>query len=145
MFAATAKIAAAAAVVLGAVLTFHSPVVAGAAAVGHVPAGAETSVPYGWVDFCQRYRGECDGKTAPAREIELNSRTMREIERINRWVNQNIEPVSDMDHWGVVDQLGLSRGRQRRLRGLCAAEAQAARRTGLPDGRAADDGCSRQA
>lgn len=104
MFATAAKISVAAALVLGAVLTFQSPVVAGAAVAGHVPAGAETSVPFGWVDFCQRYRGECGAKTEPAQDIELNSRTMREIERINRWVNRNIEPVSDQDHWGVVDR-----------------------------------------
>ena len=103
MFAA-AKIATAAALVLGAALTLQSPVVAGPAVVGHVAAGGDTSVPYGWVDFCQRYRGECDSRTEPAQEIQLNARTMREIERINKWVNQNIEPVSDMDHWGVVDR-----------------------------------------
>lgn len=104
MFATVAKLTAAAALVLGAALVLQSPVTAGPATAGHIPTGGDTSVPYGWVDFCQRYRGECDDRTAPARDIELTSRALREIERINKWVNKNIEPVSDMDHWGVVDQ-----------------------------------------
>lgn len=99
-----AKLTAAAVLVLGAALVLQSPVTAGPATVGHIPTGGDTSVPYGWVDFCQRYRGECDGTTAPAKDIELTSRALREIERINKWVNKNIEPVSDMEHWGVVDR-----------------------------------------
>jgi predicted transglutaminase-like cysteine proteinase len=29
---------------------------------------------------------------------------MRKIQRINTAVNKSVAPVSDMDHWGVVDQ-----------------------------------------
>jgi predicted transglutaminase-like cysteine proteinase len=63
-----------------------------------------TSIPYGWVDFCQRYKGECDAPVAPARDIHLTQASLRDIERINKWVNHNVEPVSDLDHWGVVDR-----------------------------------------
>ena len=104
MFAAATKIALAAGLVLSVVVAIQTPGVASSVSVGHIDAGAETSIPFGWVDFCQRYRGECDGSTSPARDIEMTARTMHEIERINRWVNHNIEPMSDMDHWGVVDQ-----------------------------------------
>jgi predicted transglutaminase-like cysteine proteinase len=66
--------------------------------------GPETSVPFGWVDFCQRYRGECPNDELPAKNIELTSKALKQIQKINAWVNKSIEPVSDMDHWGVVDQ-----------------------------------------
>ncbi len=69
-----------------------------------VSVGPDTSVPYGWVDFCARYRGECPDNDLAAQPIELTPAVMRKIQRINSWVNKNIEPVSDMDHWGVVDQ-----------------------------------------
>ncbi len=66
--------------------------------------GVETSVPYGWVEFCQRYRGECqDDETAP-QEIELTAAVFRKIARINAWVNKNIDPVADADNWGSVDR-----------------------------------------
>jgi len=81
-----------------------SPSIAGPDKVGWTPVGNITSVPYGWVDFCQRYKGECENPGGMPRKIELAAKSLREIERINRWVNKNIESVSDMDHWGVIDQ-----------------------------------------
>jgi predicted transglutaminase-like cysteine proteinase len=66
--------------------------------------GTQTTVPYGWMDFCQRYAGECDhGVSAPV-DINLSPKAWGEIDRINKWVNGSIEPVSDMDHWGVADR-----------------------------------------
>jgi predicted transglutaminase-like cysteine proteinase len=65
--------------------------------------GAETSVPYGWVDFCQRYRGECQDEVRVAREIDLTAANFSKISRINLWVNRNIAPVADSDHWNVID------------------------------------------
>ena len=76
---------------------------AGPDAASFAALGPETSVPYGWVDFCQRYRGECRDEERPARDIDLTSAAFRKIARINAWVNKNIDPVSDADHWGVID------------------------------------------
>lgn len=66
--------------------------------------GSETSVPYGWVDFCQRYRGECQDDERVAQDVDLTAAASRKIARINAWVNRNIDPVSDSDHWSAVDQ-----------------------------------------
>ena len=41
---------------------------AGPDAATYATTGADTSVPYGWVDFCQRYRGECQDDMRPARD-----------------------------------------------------------------------------
>jgi predicted transglutaminase-like cysteine proteinase len=67
------------------------------------PTGDTTSVPYGWVDFCRRYTGECETGGA-TRDIRLSAKTYKTISSINKWVNSNIEPMSDMTHWGVVDR-----------------------------------------
>jgi len=66
--------------------------------------GAETSVPYGWVDFCSRYAGECQDDDRAPQPIHLTPAAMQAIQEINVAVNHEIEAVSDMDHWGVVDQ-----------------------------------------
>jgi len=66
--------------------------------------GPSTSVPYGWVDFCQRYRGECADDERQALDIDLTPAAMRKIQRVNAWVNKSVTPMSDMEHWGVVDQ-----------------------------------------
>jgi predicted transglutaminase-like cysteine proteinase len=66
--------------------------------------GDPTSVPYGWLEFCRRYEGECGhGKLDPL-DVNLTAKALHEIERINLWVNAHVEPVSDMDHWGVLDR-----------------------------------------
>ncbi len=63
-----------------------------------------TSVPYGWVDFCNRYAGECDGPALPIQDLALTARSFKEIDRVNRQVNRSVKAETDMDHWGVVDQ-----------------------------------------
>lgn len=80
------------------------PSLAGVVLSTDASVGAKTSVPYGWVDFCNRNTTECDGPTLSALDIELSPRTWSEIERVNRRVNEQIEPVTDMEHWGVVDR-----------------------------------------
>jgi predicted transglutaminase-like cysteine proteinase len=66
--------------------------------------GEETSVPYGWVDFCNRYARECADDDRAPQPIRLTAAALKTIQRINAQVNEEIEAVSDMDHWGVVDQ-----------------------------------------
>ena len=66
--------------------------------------GKPTSVPFGWVDFCKRYAGECNTQDLAPMDVNLTAKSLKELERINKWVNVNIEPVSDMDHWHVIDQ-----------------------------------------
>ncbi len=84
-----------------------APLFAGAASasqdVAYASVGDETSIPFGWVEFCQRYKGEC-GASGAAADVNLTDGAMREIQQVNAWVNRSIEAISDMDHWGVVDR-----------------------------------------
>ena len=66
--------------------------------------GGRTSVPYGWVDFCNRYSSECDVPVMDPVDIDLTPAALKDIERIDRQVNAAITPETDMDHWGVVDR-----------------------------------------
>jgi predicted transglutaminase-like cysteine proteinase len=66
--------------------------------------GPTASTPAGWVDFCARYRGECDMPPRVAVDIALDSTLRARIERINISVNQSIVPVSDLARWGLADQ-----------------------------------------
>jgi predicted transglutaminase-like cysteine proteinase len=38
------------------------------------------------------------------RELLLTMQAWKELERINLWVNTHVKPMTDMDHWGVVDR-----------------------------------------
>ena len=77
---------------------------AGTPSASYAPTGSRTSVPYGWVDFCNRYAPECDGPVLPALDIELTGKGFAEIDKLNRRVNASVVAITDMDHWGVVDR-----------------------------------------
>src|SRR5579863_4474086 len=64
--------------------------------------GAETSVPYGWVDFCGRRPEECNVERLPAADVRLTDQAWSVLDRINRAVNAFIEPISNYDHWGTM-------------------------------------------
>lgn len=69
--------------------------------------GPVTITPAGWVDFCERYRGECDGGPLEPRDVHLTLKTWREIVSLNHFVNHSITPQTDLEHWGVIDQWDL--------------------------------------
>jgi predicted transglutaminase-like cysteine proteinase len=88
---------------IGAIVVARSP--SQAHSVPHATfatVGEPTSIPYGWVDFCGRESAECAGPVLPARDIALTSGAYADLDRINRMVNNLIEPVSNLDHWGTL-------------------------------------------
>jgi predicted transglutaminase-like cysteine proteinase len=66
--------------------------------------GAVTKPPIGWVEFCVEYDPECKTKPSTPRDVVLSVQAWKDLERVNRWVNTNIKPMTDMDHWGVVER-----------------------------------------
>ncbi|GLI91672.1 transglutaminase-like cysteine peptidase [Methylocystis echinoides] len=67
------------------------------------PLGPETSIPFGWVDFCQRYANECDEAAAAPEAIELTPAAFRKLQSVNATVNGKITPVTDAEHAGAPD------------------------------------------
>jgi predicted transglutaminase-like cysteine proteinase len=60
--------------------------------------------PIGWVDFCGRYTGECATVPTMPRDVVMTVAAFRDLVRVNKWVNETIKPMTDMDHWGVIEQ-----------------------------------------
>jgi predicted transglutaminase-like cysteine proteinase len=69
-----------------------------------VSVGPATRPPIGWVDFCVEYPTECNVKPTAPRDIVLNNKSWSDLVRVNDWVNKTIKPMTDMDHWGVVEK-----------------------------------------
>jgi predicted transglutaminase-like cysteine proteinase len=103
MFRFIAKTAAIYALTGAALIASATTALAGPDAASYAVAGAETSVPYGWVDFCQRYGNECADEARAPRDIELTAVALKKIARVNAWVNKSIQPVTDEEHWSTVD------------------------------------------
>ena len=69
-----------------------------------ISVGEAARAPAGWGQFCAEYAPECDTTELAARDAALTSQAWNELVRINRWVNEAITPLTDMEHWGVSER-----------------------------------------
>jgi predicted transglutaminase-like cysteine proteinase len=69
-----------------------------------ITTGDSTRPPIGWVEFCVEYDPECKTKPSTPRDVVLSAQAWKDLQRINLWVNTKIKPMTDMDHWGVVER-----------------------------------------
>jgi predicted transglutaminase-like cysteine proteinase len=58
----------------------------------------------GWVEFCHRAPAECAVDPDEPLTVTLTPKTWRTIVAINRAVHASIKPLTDQEHWGVVDR-----------------------------------------
>jgi predicted transglutaminase-like cysteine proteinase len=65
---------------------------------------ATARAPIGWVEFCNQNPKECAAASSQPRDVVLTSKVWKDLVRVNKWVNDTIKPVTDMDHWGVVER-----------------------------------------
>jgi predicted transglutaminase-like cysteine proteinase len=70
----------------------------------YITVGEVTRAPVGWVEFCIEYDPECKTKPSLPRDVVLTADAWKDLQRVNLWVNTNIKPMTDMDHWGVVER-----------------------------------------
>ncbi len=78
-----------------------------AAAVEHaiyVSVGSTSRPPIGWIEFCTEQPKECATKPSSPRDVVLTSKSWRDLVRVNKWVNDTIKPITDLDQWGVVEK-----------------------------------------
>jgi predicted transglutaminase-like cysteine proteinase len=69
------------------------------AAVGDI-----TRPPIGWVEFCAEHASECKVAPSEPRNVMLTLRLWRDLVRINQAVNNNIKPMTDLEHYGMVEK-----------------------------------------
>ncbi len=69
--------------------------------------GDTARAPIGWVEFCTENPAECKGGHSQPRDIVMTQAAWRDLIKVNRWVNETVKPMTDMDHWGVVEKWSL--------------------------------------
>jgi predicted transglutaminase-like cysteine proteinase len=74
------------------------------APAAYIAVGEPTRPPIGWVEFCIRYKPECSTKPSAARDVVLTPKAWEDMAKVNSWANDNIQPITDLEHWGVVEQ-----------------------------------------
>ena len=66
--------------------------------------GDVTRPPIGWVEFCAEHASECKVAPSEPRNVVLTLPLWRELVRINQTVNADIKPMTDLEHYGVVEK-----------------------------------------
>src|SRR4051794_5413342 len=61
-----------------------------------------------WTEFCGAYPDECRIDTSEADTIVLTPAVWRIVNGVNSLVNRTVAPVTDLQHWGVVDRWNLA-------------------------------------
>jgi predicted transglutaminase-like cysteine proteinase len=69
-----------------------------------VSVGETTRPPIGWVEFCSEHPRECLVTASAPRDVVLSSKAWKDIVRVNKLVNDAIKPMTDLEHWGVVEK-----------------------------------------
>jgi predicted transglutaminase-like cysteine proteinase len=80
------------------------PAVAAPKWLAHVLVSEVTQPPPGWVEFCVRQPSECAGPTTRPLNLVLSPKAWMDLVHVNRWVNHTIKPLTDLEHWGVVER-----------------------------------------
>jgi predicted transglutaminase-like cysteine proteinase len=70
----------------------------------YVSVGDTARPPIGWVEFCNEHPRECAVSSTEPRDVVLTPKAWRDLLRVNKWVNQTIKPITDMEHWGVIER-----------------------------------------
>jgi predicted transglutaminase-like cysteine proteinase len=96
-----------AAVVLVAVATL-SGAGAPAAATDVVPlyieVGEVARAPIGWVEFCASHLAECAAAPSAPRDVVVTPKAIKDLVSVNRYVNEAIKPMTDLEHWGTMEK-----------------------------------------
>jgi predicted transglutaminase-like cysteine proteinase len=69
-----------------------------------VGVGNSVRAPIGWLEFCSEYATECQTKPVEPRDVILSAKAWKDLLRINRWVNDTVKPITDLEHWGVAER-----------------------------------------
>ena len=69
-----------------------------------ISVGTPVRAPIGWLEFCAEYAPECEPRAVEARDVVLSSKAWKDLVRINKWVNDTVKPITDLEHWGVVER-----------------------------------------
>jgi predicted transglutaminase-like cysteine proteinase len=69
-----------------------------------VSIGDYARAPIGWTEFCTEHPEDCRTTPLMARDIVLTDKVWQDLVRVNDWVNRTVKPLTDIEHWGVVER-----------------------------------------
>jgi predicted transglutaminase-like cysteine proteinase len=70
----------------------------------YVSVGETARPPIGWVQFCQDRPWECRVEPSAPRDVDLTPAAYKELERVNQFVNERVQPLTDLEQYGVIEK-----------------------------------------
>src|SRR5258705_5805883 len=83
-------------------LGLNAPANAGDERAVYASLGDTTRSPIGWVEFCAENPGDCHGGASQPRDIVMSQTAWRDLPRGNHSGHENVKPMTDMEHCGVI-------------------------------------------
>jgi predicted transglutaminase-like cysteine proteinase len=69
-----------------------------------VAVGEGARPPIGWVQFCNERPWECRTEPSEPRDVQFTRAVLQELVRVNRFVNERIKPMTDLEQYGVIEK-----------------------------------------
>ncbi|WP_428030412.1 transglutaminase-like cysteine peptidase [Ancylobacter sp.] len=70
----------------------------------NMAAGAQTSVPMGYFQFCAQNPAECGTRGGNGGKVVLTEANFAQLRQVNDGINARIEPMTDLDHYGEIER-----------------------------------------
>jgi predicted transglutaminase-like cysteine proteinase len=80
-----------------------SPAAAGDA-LSYIQVFEVTRAPVGWVEFCAVRVLECATTPSTPRDVVLTQKAIDDLVSVNRYVNETVKPMTDLEHWGTMEK-----------------------------------------
>lgn len=93
-----------AAVIFSAIVDVRTASSHGPTTLAHLHAGNTDRPPIGWVQFCSENRAECVAPSNPGKPVAITRALWEQLDTVNRFFNQKIEAVTDIDQYGVIER-----------------------------------------
>jgi predicted transglutaminase-like cysteine proteinase len=100
--------------------------------IGAQPVIGRSDVPIGWVQFCQERPGDCTASGPSDAVVEMTPERERQLASVNLGINRALKPVSDMEHYGVVQRWTIPTDGMASCHSYMLTKRQALERLGWP-------------
>jgi predicted transglutaminase-like cysteine proteinase len=74
------------------------------AAPVYIDVGEVARAPIGWVEFCAANSAECATVPSTPRDVVLTAKAFKDLVSVNRYVNESVKPLTDLEHWGTIER-----------------------------------------
>lgn len=70
----------------------------------NMAAGAHTTVPMGYFQFCAEHPADCGPRAGSGGKVALTEANYAQLREVNDAINGRIQPMTDVEHYGEIER-----------------------------------------